>query len=381
MTERSPLPSPVRRILGDRADPAQLARIWEGLENRRGRPKLLRHAWAVVAVGMIAAAVLVRVTMDGESTPREGVPANVAAAPSRTSGPARTAQPSDPALPDPGPGDGRPATALERTSSPRAQNGTRAEVQKGSGDGPGVLRPGPDATLVWILPGPTELSARLEVGAVEVNLTPTPARTLALDCGWVTVRTMGARAKIDRRATQVVLIVEEGVLDVAIEGARQQLHAPARLEVPRPRVVTSELSDVDSTPPPDGTEDSGDAEADRLWAEADAARRAQEPERAVALLSALLDHHPQDPRRAVACFIRGRLELERLGQPERAAESFARALALGLPAALEEDGWLRRIAALEQAGRWTEATQARAEHQRRWPEGASPAPPPGAPRP
>jgi transmembrane sensor len=106
-----------------------------------------------------------------------------------------------------------------------------------------------------------------------------------------------------------------------------------------------------------------------LLARADRARAAQQPEQAAALLDELVTNYSQHPAAPLAAFELGRLELDVLGRPARAARALERALALELPAALAEDARARRVEAYAGSGDRDRARAAAAEYRARHPAG------------
>jgi transmembrane sensor len=108
---------------------------------------------------------------------------------------------------------------------------------------------------------------------------------------------------------------------------------------------------------------------DTLLLLADIARLSGHPEEAAAPLARIVARRPNDPRTPLAAFTLGRLELDTLGQPARAARSFKAALALGLSEPLVEDARARLVEALARAGDLEGARAAAAEYERRSPDG------------
>jgi hypothetical protein len=66
----------------------------------------------------------------------------------------------------------------------------------------------------------------------------------------------------------------------------------------------------------------------------------------------------------------GRIELDTLSHPDRAAKAFARAIDLGLPAGLVEDGYARLVEARSRAGDRAGARAAFDTYTRAFPRGA-----------
>src|SRR5262249_34379873 len=90
---------------------------------------------------------------------------------------------------------------------------------------------------------------------------------------------------------------------------------------------------------------------------------------AAQLLESALATTRDDPTLGLAEFTLGRLYLEDLGAPDRAAAAFAKMIALGSPHALLEDAYARRIEALVRALRTDDARAALAEYDRLYPHG------------
>lgn len=111
------------------------------------------------------------------------------------------------------------------------------------------------------------------------------------------------------------------------------------------------------------------ATADELLVLADVARLSGHPAEAVSPLERVLREHASDPAAPLAAFALGRLELDALGHPARAAEAFERSLALGVSRSLEEDVRARLVEALVRAGERGRARQAAEEYLGRFPSG------------
>ena len=106
-----------------------------------------------------------------------------------------------------------------------------------------------------------------------------------------------------------------------------------------------------------------------LLALADVARQSGHPRQAADVLELAAREHAGDPRAGLAAFTLGRLQLETLGEPARAAEAFARVIALGEPRGLLEDAQARLVQAHARAGQWEQAREAAARYEQLYPEG------------
>jgi transmembrane sensor len=102
---------------------------------------------------------------------------------------------------------------------------------------------------------------------------------------------------------------------------------------------------------------------------ADVARLSGHPAEAVSPLERVLREHAGDPAAPLAAFALGRLQLDALGRPDRAAEALERALALGVARSLEDDVRARLVEALARSGRRDAMRAAATEYLRRFPDG------------
>lgn len=111
------------------------------------------------------------------------------------------------------------------------------------------------------------------------------------------------------------------------------------------------------------------ASMDELLGLADVARLSGHPSEAVAPFERALGDFPNDRRAPIAAFTLGRLELDVMGRPVRAAQAFERCIALGAPHALQADAFARLAQARTRAGDPTRAREAAQEYLRRFPNG------------
>jgi transmembrane sensor len=108
------------------------------------------------------------------------------------------------------------------------------------------------------------------------------------------------------------------------------------------------------------TVESALAAADHLRSTGDAAGAAD-------LIDSALRADPRSPAAGLAAFTLGRLALDRLGDPARAARAFERVIELGSPHGLLEDAYARRAEALIRAGDRPAAEAALAAYEHAYP--------------
>jgi len=102
---------------------------------------------------------------------------------------------------------------------------------------------------------------------------------------------------------------------------------------------------------------------------ADGARFSGHPTEAVRFLDELMSRYRQGPMAPLAAFTLGRVCLEQLGQPQRAADAFALAYALSPQGSLAQDALAREVEALSKGGRDQEAFERAQVYLQRYPEG------------
>lgn len=102
---------------------------------------------------------------------------------------------------------------------------------------------------------------------------------------------------------------------------------------------------------------------------ADVARLSGHPRDAVEPLERLLAEHGGDARAPASAFTLGKIQLDSLGEPARAARAFERAISGGLPSALREDAFARRVEAYAKSGNAAQAKSARVAYDESYPTG------------
>lgn len=102
---------------------------------------------------------------------------------------------------------------------------------------------------------------------------------------------------------------------------------------------------------------------------ADVARLSRHPQEAVEPLTKLLRSHGDDPRAPLAAFTLGRVQLDDLGRPRAAAESFRRAQELAPEGPMAQDALAREVEAWSRAGEGQRARARAEEYLRRYPDG------------
>lgn len=264
---------------------------------------------------------------------------------------------------------------------------------------------------------PRSVALALRTGRARFDVRPHGPRTWRIDCGAFSVEVVGTKFVLDRRATGLRVDVLHGAVLVRGEGIPdgvQRLEAGQSLLARPPQPVAAEdaapavearatpvlqslsaqiirSSVVHASPKKRalaqrarrraqahananaatgaGAGATGD-DIEALFREADKARLEGRLDDAVVALRRILERHADDSRAALAGFALGRLQLSALAQPDLAARSLRLALALGLPAALSEDAYVKLAEAHQRAGDHAAACSAWNEYLRRYPQGA-----------
>lgn len=190
-------------------------------------------------------------------------------------------------------------------------------------------------------------------GRFRYSVTPGGPRKWSIETPRALVEVVGTVFVVDVEVERVRVSVERGQVSV---GGRA-LGASETLEIGSPRHVGGAVS-VDALPVipvpvrsaarPSPEPPPADAVGD-LLERADGARAEGRPADAVTALEEVVSNHPRDARAPTAAFTLGRVELDALGHPARAAAAFARAVDLGIGEPLREDAFVRRVEAFARA--------------------------------
>ncbi|HVU03062.1 MAG TPA: FecR domain-containing protein [Polyangiaceae bacterium] len=373
MTERVKLEVPLGAGLEDRLPEARVQRLWHRIEAARTRRSTVPTSFAVAfaaATAILAAVVLLWFHPDHGGTP----------AALRLSG-----------------GRDVPASLLPGRAPTRFEEESEIIVSPGAG-------------LDVLENGGQLFSLALRSGTAEFEVHPGGTRTWRIECGGVTVEVVGTHFTLSRTETSLRVSVTRGA--VVVRGANvpdgvvrlgpsesidvplsrsvpeassgrvpapmvvgdppaeprgpETAHeaTPRAAPIPSSRLGSTAASAASSASPPEPT-----PEMEARLGEADAARRSGRLEDAAAILERALAERPGDPRAPIAEFSLGRLYLDSLGNPGRAAPHFSRAVSGGLPAALAEDADARLVEAYARAGDSGAANAAAARYRAKHPAG------------
>jgi transmembrane sensor len=253
-------------------------------------------------------------------------------------------------------------------------------------------------------------------GRVTFDVKPHGPRAWTVDAGLARISVLGTRFRVSRERHRVTVEVERGSVLVAsprLAGGERTLRAGESIEVRDDETATADSAPVDA-PAPSATAlpiapspslaapapslpasssalaapwrplvAKGDYDAaydalghenvsaetqratsvDDLLQIADVARLSGHPADAVAPLERLVAMHAGDPRASTAAFTLGKVQLDGLSAPAPAAQAFEQAIALGLPGALREDAFARRVEAYAKSGDVARARAARAAYE------------------
>jgi transmembrane sensor len=393
------LPIPVRRVLRHSADDVTLERVWRrvaatrsGQAYRAVRYQSTRRVLIPIGVAAIVAAAAVGwVFLRHE--------------PVRDPGPLRYAN---------GQEIGSLAVAAEAS----------ATVGAALSDGSSLLI-GPGTQLDLLENTGTNFSLLLLRGRTVFDVRPGGPRRWTIEAGLASVEVVGTRFTVERSTTRVHVDVERGVVlvrsDLLPEHVRRLSGAqfvdvelptapvpapvaPTKLSPstsyrstrPTRRAPTSTPPAAEELPAPQPSPipwkamaHDGDyarayqtlgstgvaAEVQRgpsiedLFALADIARYSGHPSSAVSPLEQILQYHRSESGAAMAAFTLGKIELDSLGNPGRAADAFAQAIELGPPQGLLESTYERLVEAKSRAGDTAGARAVSAEYLRRFPDG------------
>lgn len=368
----------IREQLEPRWDAAREQRVWARLRSERAQPRRRVHAWVLALASVVLALLLVREWLRD--------------------------MPAEPAL-----DVAHLSDAMARAMQPelRLADGSR-------------LYASPQTRYVLDEVGDAAIEVEVLAGKLELDVTHVPGRRFVVQAGEVRVEVIGTAFSVERAPEQVVVEVARGVVRVEAPGrAAVELERGARLALalaPAPTQVPAATRLEPSTPvepapaptlapepsptprvrePATSTSASkrwrthADAgEHDEAWtlldagghvdrrdpealmAAADVARLTRHPEQAIVWLAIVVDDHRDSSLAPLAAFTRGRLLLERLGDPAGAAAMFAEARALAPKGPLAEDALAREVEALAKAGEASKARERAEQFVERFPAGS-----------
>jgi transmembrane sensor len=371
------LPVPVRELLDERLQEHDVKRLWSGLEAKRVRPaqpKKRQWVWplafASAALGAVFTCLWMRAPAPAVLHLADGsdVPSHLEAR--------------------------APLLPFDDGSELTLRMGTRIDLLEST---------------------PRMFSLALRRGSALFDVHPGGPRLWKIECGPVTVEVVGTHFNVVRDEAHVEVTVERGAVLVsgepvpdrvvrlgphqsivvpltsAKEGIRlpttQRDYAAASGEAPassaqpvtptrRPEAdapmfatpTASESSRTGDVPPAPSAAD-GSREVEALLASADDARLAGRYREAADILERVVTQGASDRRAPLAEFSLGRLYLDSLNDPARAAIHFSRALLRGLAGALEEDAYARLVEAYARAGDAKAARDIAARYRARYPRG------------
>ncbi len=368
-------PNMIRDILPDAHDEARTTRNWEGIFWRRQRFARAKRPWLLACAGGFAVALTAFIGW-------------IARAPE---GPARLTVHG---------GDAIPEIIADRVL---LSDGSRVEIS--SGGRLELLENGPDRIRWW-----------LREGRAEFDVTPDGPRRWVIETHLITVEVLGTVFSVEESEHDVRVRVERGIVlvrgervpegmrrlvrgdeitvpihddsvsvahDDADEQVGSQLDVPLLDEPssdapngdPTSRQRQSSLEHVERPPTietPRPNLDVPEIEVVSVrerFHRADTLRAQGRLDEAVALLDAIANDVGASSERGLAMLTLARIELDPRDRPAIAANAFARAVALGLPAVLEDDARARRVEALARIPDLLAARAAAEEYHRFHPEG------------
>jgi transmembrane sensor len=238
----------------------------------------------------------------------------------------------------------------------------------------------------------------LGAGSARFDVRHDPARVFEVESGDVKVRVLGTAFSVALEGGLTRVAVERGAVRVQWTGGQAFLSAGQAGVYPPPadttdasKVTAEPLSDlagnvgeeaaswrklakrgayVDAYKAlgPAASKSVRDEPADLMLA-ADVARLSRHPGEATRFLSRVSDGFPRDKRAPLAAFTLGRVLLEDMGQPGRAADAFRRAQQLAPKGPLAADALAREVDAAQRAGQVDRARQVAARYVELYPEG------------
>lgn len=247
---------------------------------------------------------------------------------------------------------------------------------------------------------PALVRTRLGKGGARFDVRHDERRLFEVESGDVKVRVLGTAFSLVQTGDVTRVAVERGAVLVRWTGGEVVLSAGQAGDYPPRAAVSAGAQAPPSSPPaheqtPSPLEAAGNwrglakrgAYADAyqalgpglgksvhddptdLMLAADVARLSRHPTEATRFLSRVADGFPRDRRAPLAAFTLGRVLLEDLGQPARAADAFRRAQQLAPRGPLASDALAREVEAAQRAGQAERAKQVARRYLELYPEG------------
>jgi transmembrane sensor len=296
-------------------------------------------------------------------------------------------------------------TRAQSTSAVAAVSGQEVRFS----DGSSVRLLDTEASLDIGRASPNAVEVTLRAGSADFAITPNPARLFVVHAGVADVSVLGTRFRVTRNAERVRVEVTHGRVSVAYVGGSRLLtdgesnwFPPAEVGEPAPAASLSAVPPAGTvpvltplpkaTPEPHAerrrfleqasrreyaeafeaiqrTPDVVGTDASDLLRAADVARFSGHPRDATGYLERVVREHAQESVAPLAAFTLGRIELSQLRQPAKAADDFARAIALAPDGSLAEDALARETEAAELAGQHDRARRLAEQYLQRFPQG------------
>jgi transmembrane sensor len=298
--------------------------------------------------------------------------------------------------------------ALRPAHEPRSRpTGTRPETAFSLGDGSVVTPLDGTSRVVARKVSPERVELELVAGSAHFDVAPNRAREFRVSAGRVEIVVVGTKFTVARLGERTLVAVQGGRVRVEWERGQQILEPGERGDFP-PFEPASEAASASEPEAPDtqpqprvapartGTGSAaadwrvlakhGDypaayrmmhdkakpvspSDTDDLLLAADVARRSGHAKEAVPYLERALSVHRSDAQIAVVAFTLGRVRQSELGDPDGAADAFARARAVSPHGPLAEDALAREVEARFHAGDPTRAHALAEEYLKTWPSG------------
>ena len=255
------------------------------------------------------------------------------------------------------------------------------------------------------------VALRLVAGRAHFEVRHDPARSFVVEAGAYRVEVIGTSFDVERDAQTVAVSVTRGKVrvygpngaeDVAA-GTSKRFAVPVHSEQPaqgaldgdgehvaepelqaeearvRPRAKRSAAQPSWRSLTQSGQYDAAyeamqhssgvDDDPAALMDAADAARLSGHPQNAVQFLERVVRGHGKSPVAPLAAFTLGRVYLDKLGQPDKAAAAFERARKLAPTGSLAQDALAREVEALSKGGNAQRAYLRAQDYLRQYPSG------------
>jgi transmembrane sensor len=270
-------------------------------------------------------------------------------------------------------GDGGATNVAERPEVAPAPDDVRAPEPEVESlalrlDDGSVVTPEAEAEVDLVADTRERVEVRVVSGKSHFDVKRVPEREFEVDAGNVKIAVYSSQFSVARYDGRTEVWAKDGYLKIEWDGKVQEVRAGESAEFPPPDAIDVPADAIDPATPVARAR-SPRQQVEDLMRAADTARAGRHPSAALKPLDRVVREFPRDSRAPLAAFTRGRVLLDDLDQPARAAKAFRKARDLAPNGPLAEDALAREAEAWARAGKTDRARDRAQKYLDKYPEG------------